>query len=489
MKYINTRDTMEVFSASEAIVMGDDGGLFVPSSFPNLGEEWIRSLIPLSYAERVAKVLSLYFDDFEYDELLEYAEKAYSDYEDDPCPTVKIEDGLYMLELWHGATCTYQDIALSMLPYLVTAAKKKLKRVDKTLMLVATCGDTGSAALEAFKDIDGVEVAVFYPHKGINPIERLQMTSASSKNAHMAGVVGSYDDVQTATENALNDKDVKSELAKLGYSMSVADSRNFVSIATQIAHYFSAYCDLVDGGEIEIGDKVNFAVPAGNLDNALAGYYAHRMGLPVGKLILATNANNALTGLFNDGEFDINRDFFKTISPSLDVLVPSNLERLIFETSGRDCTRVCEMLASLKEEGKFEIDAEAVRADIFEAGWADEEETLDAINTFFDLDDCVLDTHTAVVASVYNDYSCDTEDDTPTVILSTVNPYKTSADVLRAFGGKERDAYKAILKLQAITAMDCPDSLTRLFEKKEIHKTVIDKSEVESTVLAFAKER
>ena len=489
MKYINTRDTSEVFSASEAIVIGDDGGLFVPSSFPNLGKEFISSLIPLSYAERVAKILSLYFDDFGYDELLEYAEKAYSDYDDDPCPTVKIEDGLYMLELWHGTTCTYQDISLSLLPYLLAVAKKKLGRVDKTLMLVSTNGDAGSAALEAFKDVEKVKLAAFYPNKTVNAIERLQMSCQKAQNVYVAGVVGSYNDVQTAITNAMNDDAIKSELASLGYSISIADSRNIGCLVTQIAYYFSAYCDLVDGGEIDLGDRVNFAVPAGNLDNALAGYYAYRMGLPIGKLILATNANNALVGLFNDGEFDINRDFFKTISPSMDVLVPVNLERLIFEASGRDCALVRDMLEGLDKEGKFEIDAEAVRDDIFEAGWADEEETLDAINTFFDLDDCVLDTHTAVTASVYNDYSCDTEDDTPTVILSTANPYKSSVDVLRALGGKERDVYKAIIKLQALTAMECPDSLTRLFEKEEIHKTVIDKSEVESTVLAFAKER
>ena len=488
MKFINTRDTSEVFSASEAIVMTDDGGLCVPSSFPTLGKEWIDSLIPLSYAERVAKVLSLYLDDFEYDELLEYAERAYSGFEDDPCPVVKIEDGLYMLELWHGASCSHEDMSLSMLPYLISAAKKKLGREEKTLALVAASGDMGSAAVGAFRNTRDIKAAVFYPVKGITPIERLQMTSQNEKNVHVAGVACNVDDLRTAVLAASIDKDIKAELEGLGYDVSVVDLNNFVCIATQIAYYISAYCDLVEGGEIEPYDKVNFAVPTGNFGGAIAGYYAYRMGLPIGKLILATNANNALTSLFNDGVLDVNRDFFKTISPSMDVLVPSGLERLIFEASGRDGARVCDMLARLNDSGAFEIDAEAVRAGIFEAGWADEEETLDAINTFFDLDDCVLDTHTAVAASVYNDYSCDTEDDTPTVILSTANPCKFPVDVLRALGGKERDAFKALSKLQALTALECPDSLDKLATADEIHKTVIDKSEVGRTVLAFAKE-
>ncbi len=491
MKYTCTRNSKIEISASEAIVKGisDDGGLFVPSSFPILSLADIENLIPLDYPERAAKILSMYMDEFSFEELLGYAKRAYNRFDDDAvCPLVKVEDGLYMLELWHGPTCAFKDIALTILPYLLTASKKKLGIHEQTLVLTATSGDTGKAALEGFKDVDGTHVAVFYPVSGVSEMQRLQMVTQEGGNVHVFGIKGNFDDAQAAVKRVFNDKETIDALKAKGIAMSSANSINWGRLAPQIAYYISAYCDLVDSGEIELGDKINFAVPTGNFGDVLAGYYAYRMGLPVEKFIVASNANNALTDFFNDGVYDINRVFYKTMSPSMDILVSSNLERLIYEIYDRDDEKVRKLYDSLKKTGRFEIDFDEVKLDNFVAGWADEEDTKNAISTFFDLDDYIMDTHTAVAASVYNDYSCETDDETPTVVLSTANPYKFPIDVLGAIGSRERDSYKAVVKLYNLTALECPDCILELEDAKEIHTKVIDRTEVKKTVLEVADE-
>lgn len=492
MKYTSTRDGKKSVSACEAIVKGisDDGGLFVPSSFPNIDGALFDSLLKMDYQERTAKILSLYLDEFTFEELLDITNSAYSRFDDgDPCPVVKVEDGLYMLELWHGPTCAFKDMALTVLPYLIVGAKRKLGREDRTLVLVATSGDTGKSALEGFKDVDGTEVAVFYPSKGVSPIQRLQMVTQEGKNVHVAGIKGNFDDAQTAVKRIFNDKDIIAKLGEAGYKMSSANSINWGRLAPQIAYYISAYCDLVNGGEIERGDKINFVVPTGNFGDVLAGYYAYRMGLPVNKFIIASNANNVLTDFFNTGVYDINRKFFRTSSPSMDILVSSNLERLIFEVSGRDDAKVRELYANLANGGRFEMDPEVARDGVFEAGWADEDDVKETIFTFFDLDDYIMDTHTAVAASVYNDYSCETEDETPTVILSTANPFKFTSSVLEALGSRESDPFKALIRLQTLSALECPDCLAELAYKQEIHTKVIDRTEVGDAVLEFANKK
>lgn len=491
MKYTCTRNSKIEISASEAIVKGisDDGGLFVPSSFPILSLADVENLIPLDYPERAAKILSMYMDEFSFEELLGYAKRAYNRFDDDAvCPLVKVEDGLYMLELWHGPTCAFKDIALTLLPYLLTASKKKLGINEQTLVLTATSGDTGKAALEGFKDVDGTHVAVFYPVSGVSEMQRLQMVTQEGGNVHVFGIKGNFDDAQAAVKRVFNDKETIDALKAKGIAMSSANSINWGRLAPQIAYYISAYCDLVDSGEIELGDKINFAVPTGNFGDVLAGYYAYRMGLPVEKFIVASNANNALTDFFNDGVYDINRVFYKTMSPSMDILVSSNLERLIYEIYDRDDEKVRQLYDSLKKTGRFEIDFDEVNLDNFVAGWADEEDTKNAISTFFDLDDYIMDTHTAVAASVYNDYSCETDDETPTVVLSTANPYKFPIDVLGAIGSRERDSYKAVVKLYNLTALECPDCILELEDAKEIHTKVIDRTEVKKTVLEVADE-
>jgi len=487
MKYTSTRAAEKQVSASEAIVKGisDDGGLFVPSSFPVLDSQTIGKLLDWTYPERTAKILSMYLDDFSFEELLGYTEKAYSRFDGDPCPVVKIEDSLYMAELLHGPTFAFKDMALTLLPYLLTAAKKKTGVEEKTLVLAATSGDTGKAALEGFKDVEGTEVVVFYPSKGVSAVQRMQMAAQTGKNVHVAAIKGNFDDAQAAVKRVFNDEEVKRRLAAAGYATSSANSINWGRLAPQIAYYVSAYCDLVNDGEIEWGDKINFVVPTGNFGNVLAGYYAYRMGLPVNKFIIASNANNVLTDFFNKGVYDINRDFYRTMSPSMDILVSSNLERFLFEVCGRDDALIRRLYDSLSQTGRFELDPETVRAGIFEAGWADEEETKEAIYTYFDLDDYVMDTHTAVAASVYNEYNCETEDDTPTVILSTASPFKFATDVLGALGTRETDPFRAMIRLQNSTALECPEQLYGLAAADEIHKETIGRDEVADAVLRF----
>ncbi|MDE7372446.1 MAG: threonine synthase, partial [Clostridia bacterium] len=490
MKYTSTRDSEKSVSASEATLKGisDDGGLFVPSSFPHLDGALLGSLLKMDYQERVAKILSLYFDEFDFETLLDVANNAYSHYDDgNNCPIVKIEDGLFMLELWHGPTCSAQDMAMSLLPHLVAGAKQRLGSEEKTLVLAATSGD-GAAALEAFKDAKNAEIIAFYPSKGVSPLQRLQMTAQEGKNLHVAGIKGNYDSVQTALRKALNDANIKEKLEESGYKLCTANSLNFACIAPEIAYFISAYCDLVNGGEIELGDKINFVISTGSFSQAIAGYYAYKMGLPVNKFIIATNANNVLVDFFNKGVYDVNRKFFKTSSSSQDMLIASDIERLIFEVSGRDSKLVRELYAKLEGEGRFEIDPELVRDGIFEAGWADDDDVKEAIFTFFDLDDYVMDTHTAVGASVYNDYSCETEDETPTVVLSAVSPFKHATGVLAALDTRENDAIKAMSRLQLLTALDCPECLSELAYKDEIHTTVVDPGWIGDAVLNFVKE-
>ena len=442
----------------------------------------------MDYPERAASVLHEYLDEFSFEELLDYANKAYSRFEgDDPCPLVKVDDGLYMLELWHGPTYAFKDMALTLLPHLMVASKRKLGDASRTLILVATSGDTGKAALEGFRDVEGTEIIVFYPADGVSAMQKRQMVTQQGENVHVAGIKGNFDDAQTAVKAVFTDPEVIARLKEHGIEMSSANSINWGRLAPQIAYYISAYCDLVNSEEIKRGDKVNFVVPTGNFGNILAGYYAYRMGLPVHKLIVASNANNILTDFFNTGEYDVRRKFFKTMSPSMDILVSSNLERLIFEVTGRDSAKVRKIYDDLKANGRFELDLEEMDLSVFEAGWADEDETRETIATFFDLEEgYVLDPHTAVAVSVYNEYSAETEDMTPTVIVSTASPYKFACDVYNAVAGAhEKDPDKAVMKLHTFTAAECPDGILALNSLPVRHASVIPRDGVKQAVYDF----
>lgn len=489
MNYISTRDRSRTFTAAEAIVKGisDDGGLIVPSSFPLIDQKLFDELAAADYPERAAKVLSLYLDDFTEEELLDYARAAYSRFDGDPCPVVKIEDGLYIAELWHGPTCAFKDMALTLLPYLLTASKRKLGDMSRTLILVATSGDTGKAALEGFRDVEGTEIVVFYPEGGVSAMQKLQMVTQRGGNVHVAGIRGNFDDAQRTVKKIFTDEEMTARLKARGIEMSSANSINWGRLVPQIAYYVSAYCDLVTGGEIEYGDKIDFVVPTGNFGNILAAYYAMRMGIPVRKLVVASNSNNILTDFFTSGEYaTAGREFVKTMSPSMDILVSSNLERLLFEVSGRDDALMRSIYKDLAEKGRFFLDLSKLDLGMFEAGWASEEETRETIFNFCDAEDYVLDPHTAVAVGVYDELTSESEEGTPAVIVSTASPFKFPCDVLEAVTGERvGDPETAARKLSAITADECPGCIAELGTLPVRHDTVIDVGDAEKTVLAF----
>lgn len=489
MNYISTRDSKVSVSASESIVKGisKDGGLFVPSSFPIITLDEIASLLDKSYKERSAYIINKYLTEYTYDELLDLTSKAYSKFDsEETAPLVKLDDGTFVMELWHGPTCAFKDMALTLLPYLMTASRDKVGATEKTLILVATSGDTGKAALEGFSDVDGTEIIVFYPSDGVSDMQKLQMATQEGKNVHVAAIKGNFDDAQSGVKKIFADSKVNDELLKLGYKLSSANSINWGRLVPQISYYISAYCDLVASDEINLGDKVNFCVPSGNFGNILAGYYAKRMGLPVNKLICASNENNVLTDFMNTGVYDINRDFYKTTSPSMDILISSNLERLLFELFDRDDEKIRDLMDKLKNGGKYSIDKNLIDKNDFTGGCCNVEDTSDTISNVFDEYGYLLDTHTAVAMNVYTNYVVATGDETPTVIVSTASPYKFPCDVYEAIEGKYiDDAFTAAKKLQVASATEMPESIVKLKEKEVLHKDVIEKDDMASTVIKY----
>lgn len=493
MNYISTRNKSIKVSSAQAIVSGlaKDGGLFVPEVFPKLSEKDFEELIAMSYPERVAKVLSMYLEDYTYEELLDYTQKAYSRfYGEDPCPLVNVDEDLYVLELWHGPTCAFKDMALTMLPHLLSAARKKKGEDSRTLILVATSGDTGKAALEGFKDVDGTDIIVFYPSQGVSDMQKLQMMTQQGKNVYVCAIDGNFDDAQSAVKTIFNDSEIQAKLLANGYKLSSANSINWGRLAPQIAYYVSSYCDLISSGKIKLGDKVNFCVPSGNFGNILAGYYASLMGVGVNKLICASNVNNVLTDFFNTGTYDIHREFHKTMSPSMDILISSNLERLLFEFSGRNDKLIKERMDALKKDGKYSISNDELQRlnKIFSVGFATEKDTKEVIDNCLEAYDYLMDTHTAVAMSVYDDYYEATNDETPSVIVSTANAYKFPCDVYEAVSGERvDDAQKATKKLESFTGEEVPEPLADL-DKREIRFTnVIDKKDIAEEVLKYTQ--
>ena len=489
MDYISTRNSKVSQSASESIVKGIsvDGGLFVPSSFPNITVDELASLEEKSYKERAAYVISKFLTEYTYEELLELTSKAYSKFDsEDTAPLVKIDEGSFVMELWHGPTCAFKDMALTLLPHLMTASRLKVGAKNKTLILVATSGDTGKAALEGFSDVEGTEIIVFYPNDGVSDMQKLQMATQEGKNVHVAAIEGNFDDAQSGVKKIFANDQVNAKLLELGYKLSSANSINWGRLVPQIAYYISAYVDLVSSEEIKMGDKVNFCVPSGNFGNILAAYYAKRMGLPVNKLICASNENNVLTDFMNTGVYDINREFYKTTSPSMDILISSNLERLLFEMFDRDDSKINDLMNKLKTEGKYSIDKSLIEKNGFVGGCCNVEDTKETIANVFEEYGYLLDTHTAVAMNVYSNYVVATEDYTPTVIVSTASPYKFPCDVLEAITGKyEEDAFEAGKKLVFESALDMPESIAKLKEKKVLHKDVIKVEDMANTVIKY----
>ena len=491
MEFYSTRGEGPV-SGARAIINGiaKDGGLYVPAEFPVITQEELEDMVGLEYPERAAYILNKYLTEFSYEELLSYTEKAYARFDGYPAPLTKVDEGTYIMELWHGPTFAFKDIALTLLPYLLNGSKEKEGEGKKTLILVATSGDTGKAALEGFKDVENTEIVVLYPSEGVSDMQKLQMITTEGKNTHVIGIKGNFDDAQTAVKKIFASKEMKEKFAEKGYELSSANSINFGRLAPQIVYYFSAYLDLLAEGEIEPGENIDFIVPSGNFGNILAGYYAKRMGLPVKQLVVASNVNNVLTEFFDTGLYDTRRKFHKTISPSMDILVSSNLERLVYEIMNRESDRVSGLMEELAKEGNYAVDEDTLYDAVpeFLGYYSTEEETKDVINNVYEEYGYLLDPHTAVAVSAYFKFMNDVYDDASAVILSTANPYKFPQSVLSAVSGtEERDAFKAVKKLAGFTGTEVPEDIANLKNKPVLHNLVVEKEDIAEAVLGAIK--
>ena len=475
MLYTSTRDKSVKVTSAEAIAHGisKEGGLFVPAELPKITPEFIASLVGKDYIARCEKVLSLFLTDYTAEEISycvggAYAAGKFSS--EKIAPVKKIAEGKNILELWRGPTCAFKDMALQLLPYLLTVAAKKTVSDKTIVILVATSGDTGKAALEGFKDVDRTKIMVFYPNDGVSPMQKLQMTTQEGNNVGVCAIDGNFDDAQSGVKAIFTDPAVAEKLEKNNMMFSSANSINWGRLVPQIVYYISAYCDLIENGSIKNGDEINIVVPTGNFGNILAAYYAKQMGVPVKKLICASNANNVLTDFFESGKYDKNRKFYTTESPSMDILISSNLERLLFHLCGEDDALIRDWMKSLSEKGEYEVN-ECVKKqifDLFEAGCCNDEETNRTIAETFK-NGYLLDTHTAVAVKVYNDYVKKTGDKTQTIIASTANPYKFSAAVLKSIDSKDNsgaDEFEQVELLIKESGVPCPPQLSSLRGKE-----------------------
>ncbi len=490
MKFYSTRGNDVAANAAEAIARGlaSDGGLFVPEFFPCVKEE-LNKMLDMDYAERAALIIGKYLEEYDGAELLSACKKAYAQFEDgDAAPVVKVDDELFILELFHGPTLAFKDIALTLLPYLLRKGSDICGVKDEILILVATSGDTGKAALSGFCNAQGIKIMVFYPSDGVSDMQKLQMRSQLGDNVNVVGIKGNFDDCQNAVKSLFSDKNFNAELKSKGVVLSSANSINFGRLVPQIAYYFSAYCDLVNVGEIDMGEEIDFVVPTGNFGNILAGYYAKKMGLPIGKLVCASNSNNVLTEFFESGVYDKNREFFKTVSPSMDILISSNLERLIYEESGRNGSLTAERMNRLKKDGSYKITEEQreVLENNFFAGFCDEEECMQKIKEFYDDFGYVSDTHTAVALTVCEEYKNYSDTAKKCVVLSTASPYKFSQSVYKAITGKNiKDAFVACDKLYEESACPIPEPISSLKNATERFTSVVEKNEAVQSVIDF----
>ena len=492
MLYNSTRNSNVKVSSAEAITQGisAEGGLFVPESIPTLTLDEIKSIGDMKYADRAFYIFSKYLTDFTEAEIHYCTDNAYSTKNFDSENITEIShlfDGTYMLELWHGPTCAFKDMALQILPYFLTTSAKKINLDKKIVILVATSGDTGKAALEGFKDVEGTSILVFYPEDGVSPMQKRQMKTQEGSNVGVCALKGNFDDCQNGVKAIFTNDEVKAELDKNGLMFSSANSINWGRLVPQVVYYVSAYAELVKDGEINLGDKINIVVPTGNFGNILAAYYAKHMGIPVNKLICASNINNVLTDFINTGIYDRNRDFHTTVSPSRDILISSNLERLLYLLTDRNDALIREWFGKLATEGRYEVsdDVKSKLKEEFCAGFCDDVQTKDTIHELFEKYSYTCDTHTAVAVKVYNDYKSATGDNTRTVIASTASPYKFSSAVLEALEGgvSDIDEYAKVDRIAELSKMPVPSALADLKTKPERFSDVIDKTEQKNYVL------
>ena len=468
MNYKSTRDTRnnpELVSSAEAIKNGlaPDGGLFLPTEIPSLTAADFESLCEMTYPERAAFILGKFLTDYDPAALLADCKTAYSGekFPGGAAPIHNMENGIYSLELWHGPTSAFKDMALQIMPHLLSRALKMTGEERIAHILVATSGDTGKAALEGYSDVDGVKISVFFPEEGVSRMQKRQMQTTRGNNVYVTGVVGNFDDTQNGVKAIFSDAELAKRANENGFFFSSANSINWGRLAPQIVYYVSAYCDLVKAGEIAFGDKINVAVPTGNFGNILAAYIARDMGLPIARLICASNSNNVLTDFINTGVYDRTREFYKTISPSMDILISSNLERLIFMMGGAELT--AKLMAELKECGKYtapECLMEKIRS-VFSGYCMGEDETTREIRATFDNEGYLIDPHTAVGLGCVKKYRAESGDNTPVVLASTASPYKFTPAVMEALdlSAESDDIFALMDALSAKSGTEIPAPL------------------------------
>ena len=491
MHYVSTRDKALKLTAAQAIAQGlsTDGGLFIPSETPKISLDFIKELCPLSYPQRAYRIMKLFLEDFTEDELKAFTEAAYLQpgYDSDNATPVKqTDDKTAFLELWHGPTCAFKDMALQMLPYLLTASLKKTGETKQVCILVATSGDTGKAALEGFKDVEGTKILVFYPSDGVSDVQKLQMQTQQGSNVGVCAVTGNFDDAQNGVKAIFSDVSLREKLAGKGYFFSSANSINWGRLLPQVVYYISAYCELINSKTIKIGDKINFCVPTGNFGNILAGYYAKEMGLPVKRLICASNKNKILTDFIETGVYDRNRNFYTTMSPSMDILISSNLERLLYLLSGCDDKLIAGYMKKLSTEGRYEVEKDLLTKlqEVFTGGFTTEEETSASIKAMWKDKNYIIDTHTAVALHVLNKYREGTGDSTVSVVVSTASPYKFCDSVLLALGETAvGTGTELINKLSQVTNTPVPEPLKGLDKREVRFKKTVNKEAMTAAVL------
>ena len=492
MFYNSPRDKSVSVTSARAINDGisKDGGLFVPEKLPKLEASFFEELKEKEYVDRAAAVLGLFLSDFTEDEIDACVKGAYVDtFEDNvPAPLSDMSDGSYMLELWHGPTCAFKDMALQLLPHLLTRSSAKVSDGKRTVILVATSGDTGKAALEGFKDVENTSIMVFYPDQGVSQTQKLQMATQEGNNVFVCAINGNFDDAQSGVKRIFTDSAIGAKLAENSMAFSSANSINWGRLLPQIVYYISAYCDLLKNDpQLE---SFNVVVPTGNFGNILAAYYAKCMGVPIAKLICASNRNSVLCDFIRTGTYDRNRDFYTTVSPSMDILISSNLERLLYHLSGENDAQINEWMDSLKNTGKYTVTDEVFDkvSNLFYGGCADDEATKNTIHDLFEKSGYLCDTHTAVAVAVYREYREKTGDTRPTVIVSTASPYKFAADVLDAVEKGAADGLsgiEAMDTLSAKTGTAIPANLYGLANKQVRFTKVCDPSQMDEAVFDY----
>lgn len=495
MQYVSTRNKNRKCSAAQAIEQGlaIDGGLLTPEVLPKLSQNGLASMTEMSYQQRAVYVMNAFLDDFSASELSSFAGAAYGPDKFDVkevAPVRRVDDATYCLELWHGPTCAFKDMALQMLPHLLSASLVKNEEEKTVCILVATSGDTGKAALEGFRDVEKTRILVFYPEGGVSDVQKLQMQTQEGENVGVCSVVGNFDDAQTGVKRLFSDAALRETLAQRGYFFSSANSINWGRILPQVVYYVSAYCDLLRDGRVQKGEAINVCVPTGNFGNILSAYYAGQMGVPIHKLICASNRNNVLTDFLKTGVYDRNRAFYNTMSPSMDILISSNLERMLFEFSDRNDEEVKGYMDALANDGRYEV-SEPIKRRLeryFAAGCCDDAATQAMIGRMWRENHYLIDTHTAVAFHVLEQYRAETGDQTPTVVVSTASPFKFCDSVLSALGVTELASGTGLIdQLAAVTGLSAPAPLTALKDKEVRFRQTTDKEHMADRVLEMLR--